>query len=210
MLPPLAWGDSPKAQGVRAPAFCFSSVLSRKKWNNSPGPCSPPSTRLPVFPAAPGLASCPSSSPCSLPGPAACKGGKSWGWKGFGRGRSQGLCPPPPQALVPSQSLGGGAGKVPSASEPGIQLHRPSPRPELLSVGLGWGESLSLEGGESGRKQWHDFPGQWGPCEEAWLGERGEFSRPTSHRTDQPARPGPDLPQFAPKEHPPHKLAQAS
>lgn len=138
-------GDSPKAQGVGAPAFCFSSVLSRKKWNNSPGPCSPPSTRLPVFPAAPGLASCPSSSPCSLPGPAACKGGKSWGWKGFGRGRSQGLCPP--QALVPSQSLGGGAGKVPSASEPGIQLHRPSPRPELLSVGLGWGESLSLEGG---------------------------------------------------------------
>lgn len=56
-------------------------------------------------------------------------------------------CAPPHQALVPSQSLGGGAGKVPSASEPGIQLHRPSPRPELLSVGLGWGESLSLEGG---------------------------------------------------------------
>lgn len=168
-----------------------------------------------MFPAAPGLASCPSSSPCSLPSPAACRGGKSWGGVGFQERKEPGIAPPnPPPArdLVPCfpLSLGGGEGQARCPQpESGIQLHRPSPGPELLSVGLGWGESLGWGGGGSGSKQWHDFPGQWGPCEKAWLGEKGEFSRPTSHRTDQPARPGPDLPQFAPKEHPP-KLAQAS
>lgn len=72
-----------------------------------------------------------------------------------------------------------------------------------------WGGGVPGLGGDASRKQWRDFPGQWGPCEEAWLGEKGEFSRPTSHRTDQPAWPGPDLPQFVPKGHPP-QLAQAS
>lgn len=79
-------------------------------------------------------------------------------------------------------------------------LADPSPRPGVLSEGLG---GKSLDWGGAGRKQWHDFPGQWGPCEEGWRGEEGEFSKPTSHRTDQPARPGPDLPQFSPKVSPP-------
>lgn len=79
-------------------------------------------------------------------------------------------------------------------------LEDPSPRPGVLSAGW-WGESLGWGG--TGRKQWRDFPGQWGPCEEAWRGVEGEFSRPTSHRTNQPAQPGSDLPQCSPKGLPP-------
>lgn len=117
--------------------------------------------------------------------------------------KERGFAPPLPSsspASLPESGWWRRAGGVPLASLIlASHLADPSSRPGVLSAGLG---GKSLDWGGAGRKQWHDFPGQWGPCEEGWRGEEGEFSRPTSHRTDQPARPGPDLPQFSPKVSP--------
>lgn len=85
-------------RGRGLPSSVFPPFSFQKKWNNSPGPCSPPSPLLPAFPAAPEPASCPCSSPCSLPSPAACRGGKSWGWRTCGR-KEPGTAP-----LLPSSS----------------------------------------------------------------------------------------------------------
>lgn len=193
-----------------APVFCFSSVLfPEKNGTIVQAPAPRPSHRFLCFLLP--LGWLPAPAPAPVPSLAQLPAGEEkLGVEGFQERKEPGIAPPPALALVPlppSQSLGGGEG----------QARCPQPlASNFTDPGLGpscclwdWGGGVPGLGGGSGSKQWHDFPGQWGPCEKAWLGEKGEFSKPTSHRTDQPARPGPDLPQFAPKEHPP-KLVQTS
>lgn len=91
---------------------------------------------------------------------------------------------------------------MPSASEPGIQLHRPSPRPELLSVGLGWGESLGLGGGQAGNNGMI-FLDNGGLVRKPGWERRG--NSPGPRVTGLTSQPGLDLtsPNLPPKNTPP-------
>lgn len=189
-----------------APVFCFSSVLLPEKNGTivqAPAPHPPHRFLCFLLP----LGWLPAPAPALFPPwPSCLQGRKELGVEGFRERKEPGIAPL--QALVPlfpSQSLGVGEGQArcPQPLSLASNLADPVLGPSCCLWDWGGGSPWAGVGGKSGRKQWHDFPGQWGPCEEAWPREKGEFSRPTSHRTDQPARPGPDLPQFAPKEYPP-------
>lgn len=95
---------------------------------------------------------------------------------------------------------------MPSAS--GIQLHRPGPRPELLSVGLGWGESLGL-GGAQAINNGMIFLDNGGLVRKPGWERRGNSLSPRV--TGLTSQPGLDLtsPNSPPKNTPP-KLVQAS
>lgn len=95
---------------------------------------------------------------------------------------------------------------MPSAS--GIQLHRPRPRPELLSVGLGWGESQGL-GGAQAVNNGMIFLDNGGLVRKPGWERRGNSLSPRV--TGLTSQPGLDLtsPNLPPKNTPP-KLVQAS
>lgn len=127
-LPVPTQGRFPEGLGGGDSLLLFFLQFSfQKKWNNSPGPCSPPSPLLPAFPAAPEPASCPCSSLCSLPSPAACRGGKSQGWGGgsVGEEGARGYIPPilyvSPRVWVVVKDREGAL----SLPEPGLPPRRP-------------------------------------------------------------------------------------
>lgn len=134
---PQPKGDSPRVQGEGTPVFCFPPFSFQKKWNNSPGPCSPPSPPLPAFPAAPGRL--PAPAPAAAPSLAQLPGGGGVA----GEEGAAGGSPAPPQfprfllrvwAVVEKGRQGALGSRSPASS-----LADPRPGPELPSVGLGWG-----------------------------------------------------------------------
>lgn len=101
-LPAPIQGRFPEGFGGGDSLLLFFLQFSfQKKWNNSPGPCSPPSPLLPAFPAAPEPASCPCSSLCSLPTPAACRGGKNQGRGVLWERKEPGIASPPSPVSLP-------------------------------------------------------------------------------------------------------------